>query len=323
MWKHVETVLVCMSLVLGVSAWCHAGGRTGNPPNPLAQSITFNAWCRDGVIEVAVCNLGGAAQKLKVAVGAYDTTEHLFASQSFVADPGTISPVRFPVMKRATPRGDMQQSDSAFVFVESGGENLEVGCMPVQRVYPRKWEVSADNYVVRAGQKVMLTYKEKPGDAMRMVFIAKAASPACTVDPIQKSAGNTQAMTIENLNGLGLVPEAVRTYADLLKDNYGWIIQKGAGGRINFSCTAGAVDGCKAATVPIERHVVEPAGGTAGGMGPTVLVYDPKTITLKPVLHLHTTQESEEGSLNAPRLSTPASDKGQPSSAPAYSVGKK
>ncbi len=286
------TVPVCLLLIPAVAASCHAAGRTPNPPNPLAQSFAFNAWCRDGVIQIAVCNLGDAPQQVKAAVGCYDTTKHLFGSQSFAAEPKTINVVEFPVMNRPSPRGDIQQSDSAFVFADPDGANVEVGCLPVQRVYPRPWDASMDDYVVEAGRKATMTYKEKASDALRMVFVAKTAPPDCSIEPVQKNGGNVQALTTESLKELGLPPEVVRTYSDLLRDHLGFMIQKGSSGKTRLSCATGAVNGCKAVTVPIERHVVDPAGGTAGGMGPTILVYDPKTITLKPALHLPTTEES-------------------------------
>lgn len=272
-----------------------AGGRNAEEAGLWAGRIPFIAWQKDGLIRVAACNTENAALSVKASVGAYDTVERPFGGVPFYLEPGTVTVAVLPVLRRPTPRGDLQESGTAFLDVESDGVWKRAGFLSVQNMSQKPWSATMDQYVAPAGNTVVLQYREEPAGALRLVFIAKSLAVDARVFGGAPTQDSPAPSTPEMLAGLGLPEGAVAEYARLLEDHFGLIIPAGGGITFKVAYKTGAVDGCRVINVPLERHIAAPPGGAGGGRGPTFMLYDPSVLRRENLPKQPVILESEEG----------------------------
>ncbi len=266
------------------------------PGETLAPSVLFNAWYKDKAIQVAVANPADSGQSLKVAIGTEEIQPQLFASQSLPVPPHTIKLLYFPVLRQKTSRGNLRNSDYFFIF-KSGPEGSGlIGSQPVQNLYPSPGDPTLDSFIATPGDEVRFSYELKPEDTLRLILAPKSVR----VQENLLMAGRPQewllkALTREELDELKLPDDYRKQVREKLAENYAFAVKQGKGAGISILYTIPEVKDCVVTEIPDYRYFFTPSGGVlqGGGRGATLLIYNPRTVIMKPLLDLK--PEGEEG----------------------------
>ncbi|MBW1691953.1 MAG: hypothetical protein DRG87_06740 [Deltaproteobacteria bacterium] len=283
------TILTFCLIFLFCSNEVLAGGRSKPAKHVLSDSILFTSWYRNGVVNVAVCNVSDNTHSLKIATGTYDVERHIYASQVVEMSPRSIKLTYFPLLKQKTSRGDLKASDYIFVFNEDPGTHGIIGFKTIQNIYAQYANASLDNFLVASREKVRFSYTMEPDQALRLIFISKLLKiNGNELIPGEPAKRTLCAATIEDIRELSLPISYEKQLINKLEGNYCFIIKSGWGGTAAVIYNIDEISTCSLVAIPVYRYIFEPGGGLSqgGGRGLTFLAYNPHVIEIKTLLNL-------------------------------------
>jgi len=295
---YFVTAIACFLILSSALHEALAGGRTIRPKHKLSGSIVLNAWYRDSLINVAVCNISGRSHLLRIATGTYDVRRHIYASQPLEIPPNSIKLVYFPLLKRETPRGDLKASDHVFVFADDSTAPTPIGFRHIQNIYPRYFRRSVDKFIVASGDRARFSFTMECDESLRVIFIAKSIKTPNDLFIIGRPAKEILGpASKEDIKALKLHSFYEKEFMKQLEGNYCYLIKPGEGATITVVYHVPEIENCALITIPVSFHIVEPPGGGGGGHGLTFMAYNPNVVRIKTLLELST--ESRKGVLRA------------------------
>jgi hypothetical protein len=290
--KGVISFITALACFLILSSGLHelfAGGRTIRPKHELSGSIVLNAWYRDSLINVAVCNISSKPHSLRIATGTYDVRKHIYASQPLEIPPNSIKLVYFPLLKRETPRGDLKPSDHVFLFADDSTAPTLMGFRRIQNIYPRYFRRSLDNFIVASGDRARFSFTMERDESLRAIFMAKSIKTPNDLFVIGEPAKEIlRPASREEIKALKLHIFYEKEFVKQSETNYCYLIKPGEGGTINVVYHVPEIENCTLITIPVSFHIVEPPGGGGGGHGLTFMAYNPNVVQIKTLLELST-----------------------------------
>ena len=288
------TTLACFLILSSGLHEALAGGRTIRPKHKLSGSIVLNAWYRDSLINVAVCNISSRSHSLRIATGTYDVRKHIYASQSLEIPPRSIKLVYFPLLKQQSLTGNLKASDHVFVFSQDPKTYGLIGFRRIQNIYPRYFRRSLDNFIVASGDRARFSFTMECDESLRVIFIAKSIKTRNDLFIIGEPAKEIlRPASKEDIKALKLHSFYEKEFMKQLEGNYCYVIGPGEGGSITVVYHVPEIENCALITIPVSFHIVEPPGGGGGGHGLTFMAYNPNVVQIKTLLRLST--ESEKG----------------------------
>jgi hypothetical protein len=265
-----------------------AGGRTKPEENELRRSILFTAWYRDKVIQVAIANVGDRAHPLKVAIGTRDVRDHLFASQSLLLPPKSVQLVYFPLLTRKDPKGERK---SDHVFVLDGASSGLVA--PVQKP-DGSFSPSVEDFLVTPGDSVRLQYRIDPGNAMRIFFLPREVKVEDKIlKAIEPEEGFRKPIERGALKKVNLPADYQSKILQMLEGNFCFPVSSGERAEISVRYIVPEIKDCAVVRLSDTQYEFQPNGGVRYGTGAglALMIYNPKTMKLIPLLELSSEEE--------------------------------
>jgi hypothetical protein len=283
--KIIPWVVILVLSLSGLST-IEAAGREKPEPQGGEQcppSILVNSWLRDKMIQVALANITGEAQRIKVAIGTEEIQSELFASQTLSIPARSISIVYFPVLRQKTSRGALKDSDYVSVY-RSDGSLIDL--KPVQQADRSRVQLTTDSFLAASGDDINISYDLGPGQGLRLVFVPRSLRiQEKMLIPGRLRDGSFPACAEEDLSKLGL-PDEYRIQARTkLADHYGFIVKDGETARITVDYTVPEITDCAVVRLSDYQYFFARGGSVTqgAGLGALVMVYNPSIIKIAPL----------------------------------------